>query len=604
MATSSILSDLNPNQQEAVVHWGSPLLVLAGAGSGKTKVLTHRAAWIIEEKRIEPSGILMITFTNKAAGQMKERITRLIGATAGFAGTFHAFCAKTLRQYGNVIGISPDFSIYDTTDQVDAVKDVIERMGLGKTYKPGPLLSVISQAKNELVAALEFAGFAQGDWQRRAAAVFLEYQRLLKDNSALDFDDLLVQMVKLLKESPKTLQELGEKYKYILVDEWQDTNKPQYEIVKCLAKNNSSNLTVVGDAAQSIYSWRGANYRNINYLTQDFPSLTTVNLDQNYRSTQTILDAAYHVINKNKNHPILKLWTTKPAGERIKLYQARSEMDEALFVVQEIKHLVPSDMQLSDIAVLYRINAQSRALEEALLHEGIPYSLVGGVRFYDRREVKDVLSYLRLLVNPKDTVSLRRAEKLGKTRFRRFEEFRQANLVLTHSSTMKLLDGVLEATRYIDLYDKDDPEDQARIENIKELRSVAQEFPNIVEFLEQVALVEMAQENKGAATAVTLMTAHSAKGLEFPVVFIVGLEEGLFPHSRSLNDQDELEEERRLAYVGITRAKKNLYLTFASKRMIFGQSGTSYPSRFLSDIPEHLLENSQTQNYWLNNDFF
>lgn len=609
--SSQIVSDLNPNQQAAVTHWGSPLLILAGAGSGKTRVLTHRAAWLIQSEKVPLGSILAITFTNKAATEMKERITRLIGTTAGFAGTFHAFCARILRQYGQAIGIDPDFLIYDTGDQLDAIKDVVERFGLGKSYKPGSLLGVISQAKNELISALEYSGYASGEWQRRAAAVFLEYQRLLADNGALDFDDLLVQTVKLLRDSPETLSALGKRFAYILVDEWQDTNKAQYEIVKALASVNGNNLTVVGDAAQSIYAWRGANYRNISYLERDFPKLTIVNLDQNYRSTQVILDAAYGVVNKNKNHPILKLWTNNSGGDLIKLYQARSEMDEASYVVSQIKSLHTScGLSYSDIAVLYRINAQSRALEEAFLHEGIPYTLIGGVRFYERREIKDVLSYLKLLVKPKDVVALRRAESLGKRRLWAFQSF-QAEVDKHKQTTLELLDKVLEVTAYMDLYDKEDSEDQTRLENIKELRSVATEFPKIIEFLEQVALVETAQNSKGqllltekAHGAVTLMTAHAAKGLEFPVVFIVGLEEGLFPHSRALMDQEELEEERRLAYVGITRAKKQLFLTLASRRMIFGQSGTSYPSRFLADIPEHLIENSQNpRGYFLNNDF-
>ncbi len=580
---------------------------MAGAGSGKTRVLTHRAAWIIQEKEIAPENILLLTFTNKSAQEMKNRVVALIGKTPGFAGTFHSFCARVLRRYGSVIGLSPDFSIYDTNDSLDAIKDVVERLSLGKTYKPGSLLSVISAAKNELVGASEYAGIAAGDWQRRAAAVFLEYQRLLRDNSALDFDDLLVYTVRLLSDKP-TIAQFAKVYQYLLVDEWQDTNKAQYEIVRKLAWANGQNLTVVGDSSQSIYSFRGANYRNISHLERDFPDMTIVNLDQNYRSTQVILDAAYGVINRNTTHPILKLWTENSGGDRIKLYQARTEQDEASYVVGQVRDMVTSGKPYSDIAVLYRINAQSRALEEAFLHEGIPYTLIGGVRFYDRREVKDVISYLRLLVNPKDSVSTKRAGSLGKRRFLAFQESRE-ELLKTERTTLEVLDAVVESTKYLDLYDKDDPEDQARIENIKELRSVAQEFPKLVDFLEQVALVETAQNSKGrlvaggtSQSAVTLMTAHGAKGLEFPVVFIVGLEEGLFPHSRALTNQEELEEERRLAYVGITRAKKQLYLTFASRRMIFGQSGTSFPSRFLSEIPEHLIENTHTSPF-LNTSF-
>ncbi|OGY16392.1 MAG: hypothetical protein A3H88_02925 [Candidatus Blackburnbacteria bacterium RIFCSPLOWO2_02_FULL_44_9] len=538
---------------------------------------------------------------------MRERITSLIGKPPGFAGTFHSFCARILRKYGETIGISPDFLIYDTTDQLDAIKDIVNRLGLEKTCKPGALLSVISGAKNELVSASEFSAYARGDWQRRAAIVFLEYQRLLKDNLSLDFDDLLVQTVALLN-NPGVLSKLARNFAYILVDEWQDTNKAQYHIVKKLAQANGECLTVVGDASQSIYSWRGADYRNITYLKNDFENLAVINLEQNYRSTQIILDAAYQLINRNTSHPILKLWTQNAGGERIKLYQARSEMDEASFVVRETKNLVANGYDYSDIAVLYRINAQSRALEEAFLHMGVPYRLFGGVRFYDRREIKDVLSFLRLVVNPTDTVSLKRAQGLGKRRFSAFQ-LTQEDLKKGGRMTLEILDLVLEKTCYLELYDKDNPEDQARIENIKELRSVATEFPKLNDFLEQVALVETAQNSKGALSlnlnsqgAATLMTAHAAKGLEFPVVFIVGLEEGLFPHSRALTNQEELEEERRLVYVGVTRAKKQLYLTYAGRRMIFGQSGSSYPSRFLSEISESLIENTNS-SYWLNNDF-
>lgn len=605
MGGFSILTDLNSNQQEAVAFWGTPLLVLAGAGSGKTRVLTYRVAWLIKEKGISPENILLQTFTNKAAAEMRERVVDLVGVEPGFAGTFHSFCAKVLRKYGYAINIPPGFVIYDTSDSLDLLKQVIETLGFGKSFKPSSVLGIISSAKNELIGPLQYAELASGEWQKKIALAYIEYQRQLKECAALDFDDLLFTTVNLLKQ-PGVIDSLRLNIQYVLVDEWQDTNRAQYEIVKSIV-GSRGNLTVVGDASQSVYSWRGANYRNISYLKNDFPDITVINLEQNYRSTQVILDAAYGVINKNTSHPILKLWTNNSIGEKIKLYTARSEMDEASFIASEIKNLISKGHSYLDIAILYRINAQSRAMEEAFLHEGIPYVLVGGVRFYDRREVKDVLSYLKILTNPKDLVSIKRAENLGKRRYVKFQEFREKNFD-SQNTTIVILDALLSATNYLDLYDKDDEENIGRLENVKELRSVASEFPSLIEFLEQVALAEATQTSKGKLVgeelkgAVSLMTAHSAKGLEFPIVFIIGLEEGLFPHSRSFNSFEELEEERRLAYVGITRAKKLLYLTLASRRLLFGQSSTSLPSRFLNEIPESLLENTHT-SYFLNKDF-
>lgn len=592
---NSILSHLNPKQQEAVTHWGTPLLVLAGAGSGKTKVLTHRAAWLISQKGFAPNNILLLTFTNKASQEMKERIEILLTQSFNslpWAGTFHAFCAQVLRKSGERIGLSKNFVIYDENDQQDLVKEVVDRLGIGKNIKPQAARHTISQAKNELINPLEYANYARGDYQTNVAKIYLAYQKLLKENDALDFDDLLVETVRLLKVDQESLNKYRNTFQYVLVDEWQDTNKPQYEIVKLLTSRDRD-LTVVGDIAQSIYKWRGADYRNVNHLQRDFPNLTTINLEQNYRSSQNILDAAFGVISQNKNHPILKLWTEKAKGDRIKLYQAKSELDEASYVVNEIQ---TGRILFGEAAVLYRTNAQSRVLEEAFLHAGIPYILYGGTRFYERKEVKDVLAYLRLIANPKDSISLKRAEKIGKGRLLKLQEYIQEYpQVEDRYTTIELLDIVLEKTLYLGLYDRKDEEDLIRLENIKELQSVATEFPNLHEFLAQVALVENIQNSKGRSTnlngeAVTLMTAHAAKGLEFKVVFIVGLEEGLFPHSRALMDNEELEEERRLAYVGITRAKELLYLTFASRRLIFGTRTTNPPSRFLSEIPDKLIE--------------
>ena len=600
---STILSQLNPDQQESVTHWGSPLLILAGAGSGKTRALTHRAAWFILEKGINPQNILLMTFTNKAAEEMKERITHLLTyspngpSSLPWAGTFHSFCAKALRVNGERIEIPQDFVIYDENDQKDLIKEILESLSLIKSLSPHSALNAISQAKNELITPSDYAGFAYGDWQKRISLIYHEYQKALKKNSSLDFDDLLSETVNLFKKDPETLKKYQNTYQYILVDEWQDTNKAQYEITKLLAKD-SKNLSVVGDASQSIYAWRGANHRNITLLSQDFPNLKIINLEQNYRSTQNILDAAYHIIKNNKTHPILKLWTKNPKGERLKLYQAASELDEAAFTINEIQKLTNQKSDIpnySDFAILYRTNAQSRVLEEALLHEGIPYILIGGVRFYDRKEIRDIIAYLRLVLNPKDSVSRKRVEKLGKKRLLLFDTLREKGET-DNLTTLEILDKTLDTTKYLDLFDPKNEEDLSRLENIKELRSVATEFPTLPEFLEQVALVTTSSPIISNSKAVTLMTAHAAKGLEFPVVFVVGLEEGLFPHSRSLYDTEQLEEERRLAYVAVTRAKQKLYLTFASRRLIFGQKNSSLPSRFLSEIPDHLLENKESYN--------
>lgn len=594
-----ILSDLNPQQKAAVTYAGGPLLVLAGAGSGKTKVLTHRVAYFIDKELVKAENCLLLTFTNKASGEMKERIIKLIGHTPGFAGTFHSLCAKILRIDGRIIGISPGFLIYDESDQKQLVKEIIENFGYSTdSYNPAGILSAISDAKNQMLTPTQYSEFVSGEFQQVVFKVYLEYEKRLKEIGALDFDDLLIKAVLLLKGSSEVLKKWQNKFTHIFVDEWQDTNKVQYALTKLLI-GNRKNITAVGDASQSIYSWRGADYKNINYLIKDFPNIKVINLEQNYRSTQNILEAANFVISKNTTHPILKLWTEKEKGERIKLYTARNGLDEADFIVGEVNKLKRKGFKYSDAAVLYRTNAQSRVIEEALLHAGIPYMLVGGTKFYDRKEVKDVLSYLRLLVNPKDSVSRKRIEKLGVRKLEKFKEFQENLETIEGKTTLDILDLVLEKTGYLDLFQKETEENLAKLENIKELRSVATEFRDITEFLENVALVEAEQtdskkvriKGKNDTEAITLMTLHAAKGLEFPVVFIVGMEEGLFPHSRSLWEQNQLEEERRLAYVGITRAKETLYLSYASRRIYFGEQVSNPPSRFIIDIPENLLEN-------------
>lgn len=594
----TLLNDLNKEQQNAVKQTEGPVLILAGAGSGKTRVLTYRVAYLIAEKNISPHNILMVTFTNKAANAMKERIIKLISNTQSpisnkdmpFAGTYHSLCVKILRTDGIHVRIPPSFTIYDGDDQVDAIKDVMKKLGLSpKQYHPNAVLATISQAKNELIPALEYPNYARSNFQETVARLYLGYQRLLLDNEALDFDDLLMKTVQLLRDNPEVAGKYQEKYQYVLVDEYQDTNKAQYELTKLLSKR-WHNITVVGDASQSIYRWRGADFRNIMNFKTDFPSVKVFHLEQNYRSTQTILDAAFGVIGKNTSHPILKLWTEKGEGEPITLYEARNEQDEATYIIQMI---LQSGKPFSDFAVLYRTNAQSRVLEEAFLHNGVPYVLVGGTRFYERKEIKDVLSYLRIFANPKDTVSYHRAEKLGKGRLEKFLAFAgklsHDNQLIT-LTTLELLDQILDVTKYLELYDANVEEELYRLENIKELRSVATEFPNLTEFLENVALVEKEEHRNPDRKAVTLMTLHAAKGLEFSVVTIVGMEEGIFPHSRSLMEKEELEEERRLCYVGITRAKEKLYLTYANRRLFFGTRTQNMISRFIADIPEHALD--------------
>lgn len=593
--TSPLLNDLNPDQRLAVKHTEGPVLILAGAGSGKTRVLTYRVAYLIGEKHISPHNILMLTFTNKAANEMKERIQKLLHSSSlPFAGTFHALCVRILRIDGKHIGIPNDFVIYDEQDQLDAIREIMKQLDISsKNFNAGAVLHTISEAKNELISATEYPQYAHGYFQETVATVYIEYQKMLAENHALDFDDLLTKTVELFYKQKDILEKYQEKYHYILIDEYQDTNRAQYVLSKLLSARYR-NICVVGDASQSIYRWRGADFRNIVNFKHDFSDVTEFHLEQNYRSTQTILDAAFGVISKNTTHPILKLWTDTHGGAKITLYEARSEHDEAAFLVQTI---LQANRPFKDFAILYRTNAQSRVLEEAFLHAGIPYVLVGGTRFYERREIKDVLAYLRCIANPKDMVSYRRIEKLGKNRLEKFLKIKIVPL-----TTLEILDHILDVTKYLELYDANVQEEAYRLENIKELRSVATEFPKLQEFLETVALVEQEYEpetlrkREKNRDAVTLMTMHAAKGLEFPIVAMIGMEEGLFPHSRSLNDRDEIEEERRLCYVGITRAKEKLYLTFANRRLFFGTRTQNMISRFISDVPQHVLDYNVSLN--------
>ncbi len=597
---NSLLNDLNPKQQAAVKSTEGPTLILAGAGSGKTRVLTYKVAYLISDKKIPPENILVLTFTNKASQEMVERIKKLIGnlPTQPVMGTFHSFCAKLLRREGKVLGLPPGFAIYDEGDALDAIKEAMHNLNI-PTQKTSPhaVRSTISGAKNELISSLEYPQYARGYFQETVAKIYLEYQKILERNHALDFDDLLLYTIKLFQSDPSILTRYQIQFRYILIDEYQDTNPAQYLISRYLA-NRHKNICVVGDASQSIYSFRGADFRNIVNFQKDYKETKVFNLEQNYRSTQYILDAAHAVISKNKSHPILKLWTERKGGEKIEVAEVRNEVEEALFILDTITSL-QSTKQLSEFAVLYRTNAQSRTLEEQFLKAGLPYKLIGGVSFYQRKEIKDVLAYLRLIQNPKDSVSLKRAEKIGKGRLSKMMElYQEVSLQIDKYTTLDLLDLILARTGYLAYLDDSTEEGKMRIENVKELRSVAEEFPDLTDFLENVALVENGnppgRKNKPQVEteAVTLMTLHSAKGLEFPVVFMVGMEEGLFPHSRSMLDPKELEEERRLMYVGITRAKEKLYLTYTRQRLYFGTRSNNLVSRFLGDIPKDLIESN------------
>lgn len=586
-----ILKDLNSEQQKAVINSSGPMIILAGAGSGKTRVLTYKVIYLIQEKGIDPQNILMVTFTNKAANEMKERIQKLSDSPdKPLIGTFHSLCARILRIEGKHIGFSDKFTIYDSQDSIDAIKEAMKRANIStKDFKPHSVHVTISQAKNQLINELEYLKLARGYFQENVSKIYPFYQRILKENNAVDFDDLLLRVIELFEKNPNILQKYQDKFRYILVDEYQDTNQAQYILTKMLSKK-WQNICVVGDFSQSIYSFRGANFQNLITFKSDFKGTQTFHLSQNYRSTQTILDSAYGVISKNTSHPVLKLWTENQKGEKIILYEASNEHNEAEFIISQLINL---GLDPKDVAVLYRTNAQSRVIEEVFLHHGVPYVLVGGTRFYERKEVKDTLAYLRVIDNEKDNVSFRRIEKLGKGRLQKFMDFTD-KLEEEKMTTIDLLDKVIEATDYLSLYDPKDEDDIQRLENIKELRSVAIEFSNLSSFLENVSLVEQEQlsdqAHKGEkANAVTLMTLHSAKGLEFPNVFMIGMEEGIFPHSRSLMEKSELEEERRLCYVGITRAKDRLFMTYSKKRLIFGQRSSNTLSRFILDLPKDTI---------------
>jgi DNA helicase-2/ATP-dependent DNA helicase PcrA len=606
------LSNLNSAQQEAVKYSNGPSLVLSGPGSGKTRVITHRIVHLIDELNIPPSDILAVTFTNKAANEMKVRIKRLTTIAPLWMGTYHSICAKILRESGGFIGVSPNFTIFDDDDSLRLIKDIMNELDINtKNFSPGSIKGAIESAKTELIGPAEYQSLARGYFQEIASKVYNQYQKALHKNRALDFDDLLFQTVVLFQNYPEVLEKYQNRWKYILVDEYQDTNRVQYVFTKLLAQKER-NLFVVGDASQAIYGWRGADYRNILNFSNDFPEGKIFNLEQNYRSTKKILSAATNVISKNQSHPVLDLWTGNQEGIPLILYEAKDEVEEAEFITRTVEKLINTsqNFNLKNFAVLYRTNAQSRVLEEAMLRAGLPYILVGGTRFYERKEIKDIVAYLRLVENPSDQVSFKRAvntpprgigpaalrdptNQKVKGFWKLIKDVREKSALLT---TIDIIDLVLTETKYLDFLTDGTTEGAARAENVKELRSVATEFPKLVDFLENVALVEKEYLPKNSSKirtegkdAVTLMTLHAAKGLEFPIVFMVGMEEGLFPHSRSLTDTHELEEERRLCYVGITRAEQQLYLTYTQRRLYFGAKTEGVVSRFVLDIPEELI---------------
>ncbi|HSJ55297.1 MAG TPA: UvrD-helicase domain-containing protein [Anaerolineae bacterium] len=637
---ADILQDLNAAQRQAVEAVEGPVLVLAGPGSGKTRVLTYRVAYLVREYQVPPWQIMAVTFTNKAAREMKERLQRLLGEQAGrlTIGTFHAICARILRREADAAGISPHYVIYDSGDQVSLARQAIRDLDLDdKLYRPQAMLHRISQAKNELLSPADLPALTYRD--EVARRVYERYQALLAQNSALDFDDLLMRAVELFRDNPEVRVTYQRRYPFVLVDEWQDTNMAQYELVKLLA-GDRGNLFVVGDEDQSIYRFRGADYRNITRFKEDYPEARVILLERNYRSTQTILDVANAVIARNPHRHPKQLYTVQTGGPQIRALEAYDEQEEGDIIVSEIQRLAArGEAQLGDCAVMYRTNAQSRPIEDAFVRRGMPYKLVGATRFYERKEIKDVVAYLRLIHNPYDGIGLSRilnvppraigdrtvgtlvswAQAKGVpvyaalqilretdedpfgTRARKalveftslIEDLSQASRKL---DLLQVLDLLLERTGYARYVQDGTEEGQARWENILELRTVARQYADLppetalTSFLEEIALVSDVDNLDEQVDAPTLLTLHAAKGLEFRVVFITGVEEGLFPHSRSMDDPEQMEEERRLCYVGVTRAKERLYLLRTFRRTLYGESQVSEPSRFLLELPSHLLE--------------
>ena len=644
-SNSPLLASLNEPQQQAVLHDQGPVLIFAGAGSGKTNALTKRIAYLIQERYVRPYNILAVTFTNKAAAEMKERISNLVGDLAMrelWAGTFHSLCARCLRERGSMIGLDKNFVIYDDGDQIALVKEAVRELSLDdKQYAPRAVLSAISKAKETLQTPQDILNdFSASPYERAVGRAYELYQQKMTISNALDFDDLIMKTVQLLRESEKAREHYQNRFQYVHCDEFQDVNDSQYQLLT-LFSGKHKNICVVGDDDQSIYAFRGANVQIILNFERDFPNATIIKLEQNYRSTRTILDAAYHVVRNNRGRADKRLWTENREGESIALVEAPNEVEEAVAVVNVVREgTITGDRNYKDFAVLYRANSQSRALEEQFINYRIPYKIVGGVRFYERREIKDLIAYLRVLMNPYDGLSMRRiinvpARAIGTTTVEKVNIFagrkeiafwdacRRAHEIdlparaknsihafvkIVEYLTAKrdtqpvsaLVQNILDTTGYLDDLKKDKtPEAESRVENVGELISVAKEFeqqqsgedgnPSLSAFLENVSLVSDIDSLEDTANSVTMMTLHAAKGLEFPVVFLTGLEEGIFPHFRAMGSQTELEEERRLCYVGITRAKEELYMSYAGSRMIFGNVQRNPVSRFVSEIPMGLF---------------
>lgn len=628
-----LLAGLNPNQRDGVLHESGPLLIVAGAGSGKTRVLTSRIGYLIAVRNVSPFEILAITFTNKAADEMRQRVAKLVGPVAEkmWVSTFHSACVRILRRDAHRLGYGPSFTIYDQADAVRLVQYVLRDLNVDpKKFPPRSVHAVISAAKNDLVGVSEYQSRASNIYERRIGEIYAEYQRRLVVASAMDFDDLLLQTVNVLQSEPEVLEHYQRRFKHVLVDEYQDTNRAQNEIVLLLAKHHR-NVTVVGDSDQSIYRFRGADIRNILEFETAFPDTTIVVLDQNYRSTQNILDAANAVIANNESRKPKQLWSESGAGFPITRYHAEDERDESSWIAREMSRLHQTDnTRWGDMAVFYRTNSSSRVIEEQLVRVGIPYKVVGGTKFYDRREIKDVLAYVRVLTNPSDEVSIKRIVNVpkrgvGDTSIGRIDAWGRSHgrsfgealphaeeaglsgkalggvrsflslmdeLRLVEGGPSAVLQAVLDKTGYAaDLETENTIESAGRLENLSELVGQAKDFVTLEEFLETVSLVADADEVTDDDSQVVLMTLHTAKGLEFPVVFVVGLEDGVFPHIRSLGEPQELEEERRLAYVGITRARQRLYLTHAWCRSLFGSTQYNPVSRFVNEIPQELISN-------------
>jgi DNA helicase II / ATP-dependent DNA helicase PcrA len=647
-----ILEGLNPAQKLAVEAADGPLLILAGPGSGKTRVITHRIAYLVKVRGVSPHRIMAVTFTNKAAREMKERLSKLVSTALPdlTVGTFHAICARILRQDGRAIGVQPGFVIYDDQDQTSLIKRCLQALNIDpKQFAPASIGNAISAAKSQTLTAEQYTERGRSYFDEVVGRVYEQYQKLLDQSNALDFDDLLMKTVWLFRKNPDVMSRYQSRYLHLLVDEFQDTNTVQYEMIKQLGGKHR-NVCVVGDPDQSIYSWRQADVRNILSFEKDYPEAKVILLEQNYRSTQKILETASKVIASNKQRKPTTLWTENEPGEPVSVIETYTEQDEAQFVVSEIEHLVEKDeVRLSDCAVMYRTNAQSRALEEAFIRYGTPYKLVAGTKFYERREIKDMMAYLRLIQNQNDNVSLLRIinvpqRGIGDTTQARlsswadsaqlsiFETLRMAtragegrekiqapfspNINRTLMAFLSMIEELIEKSRQVNLVElldslfartryKDylaaEPQGEDRWETVLELRTVAEEYREVPPpgglsaFLETVALVSDVDTLDEATPSVTLITLHQAKGLEFPVVFIVGMEEGLLPHFRSLDDPTQMEEERRLAYVGITRAKKRVYLVRSFRRTLMGRSNATSPSRFLNEIPSHMVK---TTSWW------